>query len=159
MPSLLLDSVPDDLTVERDGDGFVVACEAIEHGSLSVALEVRLDPMPDQGLDTYEASFGFTIYDFDGGEAAHFTQDRYEIEAYFDGLSRKAVMPTVCAALSLLVSEVQPVYIYRVTKGINLPQKAMVKHLLVTDFLLGLGFQTVDEGTDGFNRLFWLMRQ
>ncbi|MCP5388162.1 MAG: hypothetical protein H6915_00185 [Novosphingobium sp.] len=157
MPVLYLDCIPDSLDVDRDSDGFIVEALAVGDGSQIVSLIVRLDPMPDHGIDTYEASFGFLILDTDGGEPAHFTQDRFEVEAYFDGCSKDEVLPTVCAALTLLVSEIQPTYIYRVTKGIDLPQKAMIKHLLITDHLLGLGYQTVDEGTDDLNRLFWLM--
>jgi hypothetical protein len=44
-----------------------------------------------------------------------------------------------------------------VTKGIELPQKALQKHLLVTEVLIGLGYHVMDMGTDDFGRAFWLM--
>jgi hypothetical protein len=159
MTVLLLNCVPDDVDVEADGDGFVVtvpACESDDGGTL-VTLDCRLDPMPLHGPGTYEFSYNFTVVEFDGGALAYQTQDREEVERYFDGHTREHVLPTVCAAVAALVEYVQPHYIFRVTKGLNLPQKALVKHFLVTDTLLGLGYREVDTGTDEYNRLFWFM--
>lgn len=157
MTTLLLDCVPDGLEVQSDDDGFTVITPFIVDGSRVVSLDCRLENMPDHGPSMFEFSFGFTIDDWDGGELTHSTQDRFEVERYFNGHSTEFVLHTVCAALALLVESVQPDYIFRVTKGVKLPQKALTKHLLVTDVLLGLGFRVIDTGTDDFDRLFWLM--
>jgi hypothetical protein len=157
MAFLYLDCVPDCLDVESDPDGYIVAILAVQDGSQLVTLDVRLDPMSDQGPDIFELSYCFTIDDADGGGLAYSTQDRFEVDRHFCGLSKAHVLPSVCAAVEALVCHVQPSSIYRVTKGIKLPQKALVKYLLVTEHLSEMGFQVVDEGTDGFGRLFWLM--
>lgn len=159
MAVLLIDCVPDCLDVDSDEDGFVVTVPVLEGvgGHKIMTLDVRLSPMPSMGADTFEFTYGFTITDLDEAELSYFTQDRYEVERYFEGHSRQHVLPTVCACLEELVDHVQPGFIYRVTKGRDLPQKAIEKYFLVTDTLLGLGFAELQTGTDGFNRTFWVM--
>ncbi len=161
MAILLLDSIPDDFDVESDDEGYVVTIPACQSdcGGIFTTLDCRLSEMSGQAPDCYEFSFGFTVSDLDGGAVAYFTQDRFEVERYFDGNTRDYVIPTVCEALCALVDAVQPAYIFRVTKGRNLPQRALAKHFLVTETLLGLGYHEVDTGTDHFDRLFWLMAQ
>ncbi len=159
MTNLLLDCVPDHFEVDHDDDGFVItvpACEC-DSGATYITLDCRLDRMPDHIAETYEFSFSFTVSDLDGGMLPFRTQDRYEVERYFDGNTREYVLPTVFAAIDGLVDHVQPAYIFRVTKGMELPQKAIQKHLLVTEVLLDLGYHVVDMGTDEFGRTFWLM--
>ena len=85
------------------------------------------------------------------------TQDRYEVARYFGDLSREYVIPTVCAAVCTLVEDVQPTYIFRVTKGKNLPKQALFKHFAISDVLHGYGFRDVDTGTDAYGRTFWLL--
>lgn len=157
-PGLLLDCVPADFEIDRDESGFVITVPACESGAgMYLTLDCRFDEMPDHGIDTFEFSFAFTVCDLDGGTLPYMTQDRYDVVRYFGELSREFVLPTVSAALVHLVDHVQPAYIFRVTKGKNLPQKAMVKHFLVTETLLGLGYHVVDTGTDPMGRLFWML--
>lgn len=159
MPTLLLHEVPDDLEVEPDNGGYVCTTPVMEccrRGTL-VTLDVRLDHMPDQGEDTYEFSFGFTVSDIEGAGLAFYTQDRDTVRRYLDGLPHALVMPCVAAALAALIDTVQPAYIFRVTKARYLPQKALRKHTLVTDALHDLGYHEVETGTDALGRTFWLM--
>jgi hypothetical protein len=159
MTTLLLARVPDSFEIEPDGDGFVVTIPVLSgvEGFRYVALAIRLDRIPNGLEGVFEFSYGFEISDLEGNELSYFTQDRYDIERYFDGLSREHVLPTICSCLTELVEAVQPSYIYRVAKGRSLPDKAMAKHHLVTETLLGLGFEVVQTGTDDFDRLFWSM--
>jgi hypothetical protein len=157
MAKLLLNCLIEEPDVEYDGADLVVLLPAVINGSEYVSLEVRLSPMIGNYDGTFELSFAFVIDDLEGNGLVHVTQDRYEVERYFDGLSREFVLPNVCEAARALIDEVQPPYIFRVTKGMNLPQKALAKHLLITEQLLGMGYQVVDQGTDQFRRLFWLL--
>lgn len=156
MATLLLNCLIEDHEVEVDDDEHVVTIPAVRDGDQFVTLVVKLSPMPGEIEETFEFSFEFVISDLEGFEPTYATQDRFEVERYFDGLSREFILPNVCSAASSLVEGVQAPYIFRVTKGIKMPQKALAKHLLITDHLLGLGYHIVDEGTDGFGRLFWL---
>jgi hypothetical protein len=156
---LLLNAVPDNFDIDTDSDGHicsVLVCECDEKG-VYLTLDCRLSPMPDHEPGTFEFSFGFTKADIEGAGEAYFTQDRDEVRAYLAGLPVDHILPTVREALCALVEHVQPAYIYRVTKGRSLPQKAMVKHQMVTDTLYGLGYSQVDAGTDRFDRTFWFM--
>lgn len=159
MANLLLNCVPENFDIDRDGDGFCITVPALEgvDGFRYVTLDVRLDHYPSEFPDAFEFSFGFTIADLDDCDVSYFTQDRYQIEAYFEGHSREFVMPTVCACAVALVKAVGPNYIYRVTKGRELPHKALVKHFVVTDTLAELGYDIAQTGTDGMNRTFWLL--
>ena len=159
MTVLLLDSVPETFEIEPTTDGFVVTIPVLSEvdGFRYVTLAVRLDRILSEPEGFFEFSYGFEISDLEGNELSYFTQDRYDIERYFDGLSREYVLSTVCACLTELVEAIQPAYIYRVAKGRSLPKKAMIKHFLVTETLVGLDFEEVQTGTDEFGRLFWLM--
>jgi hypothetical protein len=95
MTNLLLDCVPDTFEVDHDGDGYVItvpACEC-DSGSTYITLDCRLDPMPDHIHETYEFSFGFTVADLDGGTLPFTTQDRFDVERYFDGNTRGMFCP------------------------------------------------------------------
>ena len=156
MATLLLACLIEDHDVEYEDDEHFVTIPCVSDGDQFVTLVVKLSRMPAEIEETYEFSFEFVISDLEEVEPTYATQDRFEVERYFEGLSREFVLPNVCSAATSLVEAVQPPYIFRVTKGIKMPQKALAKHLLITDHLLALGYQTVDEGTDGFGRLFWL---
>ena len=159
MAILLLDEVPEAFDIERDGDGFVCSIPVCEctGGDQIVSLDCRLDRMPEADPETFEFSFSFVVASIETAELPCSTQDRYDVRRYFDGQSIELMLPTVCAALTALVDEVQPAYIYRVTKGRNLPQKALVKHKAITDVLYSAGYGELDSGTDSYGRMFLLM--
>jgi hypothetical protein len=155
---LLLNAPRSDIEVERDGSGFVCTVPALQCDidSRYVTLDVRLDSMPDHDQDTFELSFGFTVADLEEGFGPYVTQDRHEVRRYFGAHTTVHVMPTVCEAVRALIDVVQPYAIFRVTKGRRLPQKAMAKHLAISEVLTDLGYEVQDSGVDGLGRLYWL---
>lgn len=158
MPALLLDTVPDDLEVGTDDDGYVCSSLVADlDNDLFMTLECRLSRAFEIGEDTYEFSFSFVIADIEGFADPFITQNRVMVREYLNDMSVDAVMPTVCAAIRLLVNEVHPSQIYRVTKSLNMPAKAMAKHDLITFALNDLGYYEAGSGTDPFGRTFWLM--
>jgi len=107
----------------------------------------------------YELSFSVVVLSESDSEAPFKTQDRAIARNYLPDDLCKLIMPIVCASIRSLVENVNPSWIYRVTKGRDLPAKAMEKHILVTGALQSCGYVISDEGTDRHQRTFWLLEK
>jgi hypothetical protein len=153
--------VPDQFVVETTDDGFIVSVGLAESvdGDRQVAVEISLCPADWQGTQIHELSFQIAVSSLDGCEEPFTTQDRTAARGYLPEEVGDLVVPSVCAAAEELSNVVNPPFIFRVTKGRGLPEKALYKHHLITDTLLGIGFEVVQTGTDELGRLFWLLER
>jgi hypothetical protein len=79
--------------------------------------------------------------------------------SYIPYQCRPLIIPTVCAALGVLVKEIAPDWVYRVTKERNPVAKALPKYERITEKLQELRYEIVSAGVDPFGRLFWLMQR
>ena len=155
-----LDQVPVDYEVEGpDPNYWVLTLLAVsDDETRSVAVRTNLIPFTFEGVEAHELKFEIVIAG-DEADEVFVTQDRFMARGYLPAEVVPLVMPCVCEAIGALVEEVQPAVIYRVTKATQPPDKALVKHQMVTARLEELGFQVEDSGTDEFGRQFWVMSQ
>jgi hypothetical protein len=121
------------------------------------SLEARLSPFTYQSEPMAEFEFSIVVASADGSEPPFMTQDRFVAAPYIPDAARPFIMLTTCHALRALVLDVRPDRIYRVAKEIGAHGKALKKHELLTDELLGLGYMLIDAGTDRIGRPYWLM--
>src|SRR4051812_43904259 len=80
------------------------------------------------------------------------TQDSRMAARYIPRGARAAILKLVRDALVALVSLTKAEVIYRVTKGRNLPKKALRKHHFLTEALRSCGYRVAETGTDDFGR-------
>jgi hypothetical protein len=120
------------------------------------SVDCRLSPTSFEGVSYWEFSFEITVASLDGSEAPFSTQDRNIAYGYIPRGIRHRVMEIVCGALEALIRHVRPVRIYRVTKTINPPEKALRKHNLLTDVLQALGYRVTRCDKDRWGRIFWV---
>jgi hypothetical protein len=155
-----LDQVPEEYEVEGgDPDYWVLTLLAVSDDELrDVAVRTMLVPFTYEDIAAYELQFEIVIAG-DEADEVFVTQDRFMARGYLPVEVVPLVMPCVCGAIRALVETVQPAVIYRVTKATQPPDKALGKHQMVTDTLVGMGFQVQDSGTDEFGRQFWVMSQ
>jgi hypothetical protein len=105
----------------------------------------------------WEFSFTITVIALDEGSEDFTTQDRTIARGFIPSSIRKSIIGIVCTSLRLLLEIEKPARVYRVTKGRNLPKKAMRKHHLITAVLVQSGYHIEEAGTDEFRRTFWLL--
>jgi hypothetical protein len=143
----------------EEADGHFVATVAVSEtgdGSVLVTLDCWLYRIPD--TDSFEFVFEFAVTSPDGTIEEYSTQNREIVLNLVMPETRPHILPTVCNALEALVEEVHPSAIYRVTKSRNLPEKALIKHNLITSTLQSMGYEIAESGTDRLRRRFWVMR-
>ena len=155
-----LDQVPDQYEVEGpDPNYWVLTLLAVSEDEVrEVAVRTLLMPFTHDGYAAHELKFEIVIAS-DEADEVFVTQDRFMARGYLPDEVVPLVMPCVCGAIGALVETVQPTVIYRVTKATQPPDKALLKHQMVTERLEALGFQVEDSGTDEFGRQFWVMTQ
>jgi hypothetical protein len=153
-----LDQVPDRYEVEgSDPEYWVLTLLAVSEDELkSVAVRTLLIAFTHDGNAAHELKFEIVIA-ADEADEVFVTQDRFMARGYLPDQIIPLVMPCVCGAIGALVETVQPAVIYRVTKATQPPDKALVKHQMVTERLVELDFEVQDSGTDEFGRQFWVM--
>jgi hypothetical protein len=119
-----------------------------------VYVDIKLVYVYDQ--DFWEFSFTISVISLDGGFEEFATQDSKMAAPYIPDGIRGTILIWVCLALKKLVAQVQPERVFRVTKGRNLPEKALRKHHLLTGALVECGYRVQETGTDPFGRAFWV---
>jgi hypothetical protein len=134
----------------------VIPLAASDDGYRLVALEVRLLPYEWEGSFEHEFKFSIAVLDEDD-EQPFRVFDRDMAKGYLPHEVRHLILPCVGVAIEALVRAVQPEVICRVTHASRPPDKALRKHHMVTDTLVGLGFRVQETGTDRFGRQFWRM--
>lgn len=151
-----VDAVPT-LEVQRQGGGgrVVVPLSTSQDGVVQASLEVRLWRGHWRGVVMHDFKYAIVVLD---GRANTLVElfDRSDAAPYVNPV-RSLVLPCVCAAAQALVAAVRPQIIYRATYLANPPPSTLVKHEMVTDTLVRLGFEVLDTGTDASSRRFWLM--
>ena len=154
-----LQQVPDDYDVEVSGPNFwVLTLLAVsEDETKEVAVRTLLMPFTYDGVTAHELKFEIVIAG-DEADEVFVTQDRFMARGYLPLEVIPVVMPCVCGAIGALIEAVQPTVIY-VTKATRPPDKALMKHQMVTERLVELDFEVQVSGTDEFGRQFWVMTQ
>jgi len=150
----VIEEVPDEVEVfESDEDwAVVIPLAASEDGYRLVALETRLLPYDNE----HELKFCIAVLDEDTGEPFRIF-DRDMAAGYIPPQVRDLVMPCVLVSVDALTRAVQPQVIYRVTHATHPDDKALGKHQMITERLVGLGLRVQESGTDRFGRQFWRM--
>lgn len=125
--------------------------------SCTVLCRAHLIPCPDLEPGCWEFVFDIYVQWMDGSQEALKTMDRTMAAPYIPDDVRGLIMPLVCTALEMLVETCRPETVFRVTKGRNLPDKALIKHYMLSNTLEQLGFSAVENGTDRADRTYSLM--
>jgi hypothetical protein len=106
----------------------------------------------------WEFSFSIDVLSLDGSYEPFSTQEAPIAARYIPEGARSCVMPIVCAGLAKLVNHAGANRLYWVTKGRDLPEKALGKYYMLIETLqIGNTFAVDEEGTDQFGRRFWTM--
>jgi hypothetical protein len=105
----------------------------------------------------WEFSFTVSVIALDGGSEDFATQDSKIARGFIPARIRGSVLNLVCESLRLLLKIEKPDRVYRVTKGRDLPEKAMRKHHMITSVLVEAGYHVEEMGTDPIGRTFWLL--
>jgi hypothetical protein len=107
--------------------------------------------------DFWEFSFTISVVALDGGSEDFTTQDSILARSFLPARIRGSILKLVCESLRVLLGIEEPYLIFRVTKGRNLPEKAMRKHHMITAVLAKAGYHVEETGTDRVGRTFWLL--
>jgi hypothetical protein len=155
----ILDEVDCAIDIAEEPDGsksatIPIACCA-ETGRITT-IDCKLSPTFDNIGHFWEFSFAISVTRLDDSDPPFSTQDRNMALPYIPYDARPRIMEVVCAALRAFVGQIKPDRIYRVTKARNPPPKALRKHHLLTDVLIGCGYYVTQTGTDPWGRTFWL---
>lgn len=161
----ILDSVPDRIEVEEEDAGTysTLVPVALDRGlDKLVVVECRLEFTANHGVipansQFHEFSFSIGVLDRTGTESPFFTQDRRIARPYLPEAAIPLVLPIVLKSLDALIDRVRPKILYRVTKMRKPSEKALIKHKMVTEHLLQLGYELLQTDVDSFHRRFWQM--
>lgn len=153
----LIESVPGELEIIASGHLHTVTIPlaASADGLSWAAAEIRLISKSWCGVAVHELKFLILVFDAEADEPEEI-YDRYKASPYV-GPVRELVLPCVCAAARALIEAVQPSVIYRATFATRHTDKSLEKHQIITDTIEKLGYGSATEGTDGYNRKFWVM--
>ncbi len=134
-----------------------------EDGIWLTVVDVGLRPRNDEILlegrepfSFHEFGYEITIMPMDGGDTES-NMDRNITRAWLPENFSNTMLEVVGACCRSLLQLIQPQYIYRVTFMSEPTDKALVKHIYVTNIMESLGFSVLAEGTDPLLRKFWLM--
>jgi hypothetical protein len=161
MFSSILKAAPYDIEVD-DIDGCLTAIVAIaacqdRNRIVSVVCElIETDICEDP---CWEFSFSVEVFALDGCIEPFRTQDRQIAAGYIPEEIRARIMDIVCHGLMALVERANCDLVYRVTKDREPTENSLKKHHLLTETLVNAGYSVLEEGTDPFNRRFWIMRR
>jgi hypothetical protein len=156
----LIDDVPGEFqVVDVEGEYQVLTAIAeSEDGIRIVSILTSLIPFEHNGAQAHELKFGISVSGDEADEAFVLYQRDMAI-GFIPKEIRHLVMPCVCRAIEALVGVVRPSAVYRVTKAISPPEKALSKHHMITDTLLRLGYIVQETGRDRFNRVYWILTE
>lgn len=160
-----VDPIPCDCTVVFEEDSpagprfsVLTPVAASDDERRLVAVLTSLYPYEEDGYPMHEFQFAISVTDFETDEVFE-TCERDMARGYLPTDVAPRVMDCVLAAIPALVEHVQPVAIYRVTKATRPPDKALVKHKLVTSRFQECGFEITQSGTERAAREFWVMER
>jgi hypothetical protein len=147
-----------ELSDVADGDkyGYMISVLIAENAATTqrVFMDASLVHIYEQ--DFWEFSFTISVIALDGSCEEFATQDGRIASGYIPRKLRSFVLELVQISLRLLIGRVKPELVYRVTKGRDLPEKALRKHHLLTETLVECGYKVQESGTDQHGRTFWL---
>jgi hypothetical protein len=144
---------------KENGDELVLTLISLDEAvGRSVFLRTGLSPIKYEGNFFHELWFDiFLVYDDD--RATESIQNGLFTKQLLDEDVRWLILMSLKDAVKILVTEIEPIEIFRVAKAADLPEKAMRKHYLVTGCLENLGYYVLDSGFDASNRPSWRMRR
>lgn len=126
-------------------------------GARVVYLTCGLTPFLEGETEYYDFHFGIDIIDEDGTRESFSTQDREIAKAFIPQDIRAQIMALVCEAFRELVGDLQPERVYYVSKGKDLPEKALAKYQKVTEAAEAIGYSVHEMGTDVVGRRYWIL--
>jgi hypothetical protein len=123
----------------------------------AVYLRSALAPMPEAAMRCFEFTFDIYVVSGSADREPFGVQDGRQSRPFLPAAIRPLVLEYVLDGLEMLIDDVGPKAIYRVTKSSELPEKAMKKHDLITERLARLGYAVTETGADPAYRTYWLM--
>lgn len=160
----VLDGIPSTFDIETENvdvgleASVMIALAVSDDERKRVGLQISLSPFKFDGVLCHEFAFAIFVEDLEADDV-FVTHDRDIAKGYLPSEVRPHIMPCVCGAAKALVSVVQPAAIFRVTKSLRPPEKALHKHHMITDTLLALGYKVTQSGIDPAKRNFWVLEQ
>lgn len=109
------------------------------------------------GHQYFEFYFQIDVISLDGDHEDFSTQEREMACAYIPAEIRSKVLDLMVTGLGQLLTTVNPERVYFVTKGQNLPDKALSKFGLICQACENTGYFTHEEGADPLGRRYWKM--
>lgn len=153
-------SIPPPYRVQLDGPHDLTVTVALARDADQnriVSLICELSELM-QGDDRYaEFAFSIAVFALDDSIEPFVTQDRHMAAPYIPEDLRPRVIQVVCEALKVLIRKDDPERFYMVTKGSDLPDKALRKFQTIREALENMGYFLTEHGTDRFSRRFWSM--
>lgn len=159
--SLLPATVSSDLVEDGDGAGArIVVLPVMQADSgFFLSLSCGLYPVTISGRIIHEFAFSVLIDWPDGEYLPMETQDRTIVAHYLPAGLREPLLGAVLQSCAVLLADVKPRWVYRVTKHRNMPAKALRKHDRITEIMRSCGYGLLDEGLDAFSRRFWMLER
>ncbi len=159
--SLLPSTVGSDLVEDGDDAGSRIVALPVMHGAdgFLLSLSCGLHPVTISDRSFHEFVFSVLIDWPDGDHLPMETQDRSIVTHYLPAGLRAPMLDAVLQSCAVLLADVEPRWIYRVTKHRNMPAKAMRKHDRITETMLSCGYGLLNEGLDPFARRFWILER
>lgn len=152
----ILRGPPYTTTVCDGADGSKVVTVEIASDDNRIAYVIcELTEMSADFPGTWEFAFAIGCYSLDDSTEPFETQDRQIAARLIPEAVRPRVMDVTCECLKALINHVKPQHVYQVTKLIAPSDKALRKHHMLTETLIGMGYSVLEEGTDPFGRRFW----
>lgn len=140
-------------------EGFLVSVPVARSEDRIVVVETKLLTSRTAGETFWEFLFEVGVVRMDEPELAFFTMDAAIAKRYLPDGVRPLVMQIVYDSCLSLLAEIRPKCIYRVTKAIDPPPRALAKHQLVTDALEQAGYVLTETGYDPWRRVFWVFHR
>jgi hypothetical protein len=161
MFSSILKAAPYDIEVDSGGNCLTVSVQiaACPDRNRIVSVVCELTETDICAAPCWEFAFSIDVFALDDCIEPLSTQDRQIAFAYIPAEIRERVMVVVCQGLISLVKQANCALVYRVTKDRYPNEKSLKKHYLLTETLVNIGFSVLDEGTDPYNRRFWIMHR
>jgi hypothetical protein len=155
LKSVLSDSLASTL-VQTVAGYWMVLVDVAESEESSITLRCIMEYHPGPQYGFWEMAFDFAIKD---GNDFFYSQDREFVRKYLpDDVTGDAILEAVKQCYKMLIERANAHQIYRAS-GANLPDKALKKYKELTDVVLSLGYELIDEGTNDYDSQYWLCQK
>jgi hypothetical protein len=157
----LITEPPATLTIRQDGADsiIVVPLARCDDTQRLVTVQTKLLWAENGGAVFFECVFEIVVISLDDTRETFATQEREAAKPFIPDEIRPLVMDIVLRCYQRLLTHVKPGLIYRVTKESRPSEKALAKHVRLTNWLEYLGYRVLETGTDALGRTFWWMEK